>query len=461
MVDAWHVLAEADRTGGYVLALEAADRHLASGGEDLGRSRLDWLYVRVASLHLLRRHREAVTTSNEMVREAPTPAWLSLALGSRAVMNYFATLDDPVPSSPGQRVLDDLSRAAALNTDAPTEGEVRAVAAAHNFLATGYWLLGLFELADPHFHDAHRMSTESAQWAAAARALLNLTMMQIEQGDEFHRIGQPEAAVRLWGEAADHGRQAEELTDGADLGVLRRRATLFRAAASARFGPTAPTIATLTELAQFDWVPSAHLAVLQVALSCAHLRAGDGEAALTQARAAVRLMSGVFGGPASIQAHQALAAALPRNTHVVEALAYAAVVAGTRWRDRQQLLDAARVSLDYERVAEEQRRADALSKTDLLTGVGNRRALHLQVQEWLDVENGPQTAALLLADVDGLKAVNDRSGHTAGDRLLVAAARHLRSACGEEGSVVRWGGDEFVVLLPEMPVTEAAQCRRP
>jgi two-component system, cell cycle response regulator len=89
----------------------------------------------------------------------------------------------------------------------------------------------------------------------------------------------------------------------------------------------------------------------------------------------------------------------------------------------------------------------ALSLTDELTGLHNRRAFMTMADQRLQLlERGASMCLLIFADVDGLKAVNDTMGHEAGDRLLVDAARALQTAFRRTDLVARMGGDEFVVL---------------
>ena len=89
----------------------------------------------------------------------------------------------------------------------------------------------------------------------------------------------------------------------------------------------------------------------------------------------------------------------------------------------------------------------ALSLTDELTGLHNRRAFMTMADQRLQLlERSGSTCLLVFADVDGLKAANDTIGHEAGDGLLVDAARAMQAAFRRTDLIARMGGDEFVVL---------------
>lgn len=95
-------------------------------------------------------------------------------------------------------------------------------------------------------------------------------------------------------------------------------------------------------------------------------------------------------------------------------------------------------------------RAVAVSGTDELTGLPNRRRLIGIIDRELAVaRRAERTVTIALLDVDDFKSVNDTHGHQTGDRLLAAIAsacdRTLRSA----DVVGRWGGEEFVVVMPD------------
>lgn len=90
-------------------------------------------------------------------------------------------------------------------------------------------------------------------------------------------------------------------------------------------------------------------------------------------------------------------------------------------------------------------RARRAAATDSLTGLANRAGLWVALSMW---EVGTQPYALLLADLDGFKTVNDAHGHETGDAVLVEVARRLVALAGGQGLVARLGGDEFVILAP-------------
>ena len=98
---------------------------------------------------------------------------------------------------------------------------------------------------------------------------------------------------------------------------------------------------------------------------------------------------------------------------------------------------------------------------DGLTDTFNRGYLEVAIDRTVkDVRRNGGEASILFVDVDGMKDVNDTYGHQAGDRLLVDLARLLRDSCRESDVVARYGGDEFVVLMPGTGAAGAAEVER-
>jgi diguanylate cyclase (GGDEF)-like protein/PAS domain S-box-containing protein len=93
------------------------------------------------------------------------------------------------------------------------------------------------------------------------------------------------------------------------------------------------------------------------------------------------------------------------------------------------------------------------ARTDPLTGLANRTAF----ADALDAMAAPESAAIVLVDLDGFKDVNDALGHACGDAVLTAAAERLLAAVAEPGLVCRLGGDEFAVLLTQVSGRDDAE----
>ncbi len=96
-----------------------------------------------------------------------------------------------------------------------------------------------------------------------------------------------------------------------------------------------------------------------------------------------------------------------------------------------------------------ERKFRGLSARDPLTGIANRRAtLERLAEAWARAQRHHEPLAVAIADVDRFKEVNDRFGHSAGDRVLERIAHALRATLRGEDHVGRWGGEEFLIVLP-------------
>ena len=113
-------------------------------------------------------------------------------------------------------------------------------------------------------------------------------------------------------------------------------------------------------------------------------------------------------------------------------------------------------------VSAERARSDEqyrLSRTDVLTGLDNRRGMYERIQQAFahSLNNEGAEFTVMLADIDHFKRVNDTFGHDVGDQVLRRVATVLQRQIGDQGSVARWGGEEFLILLhtSDPPVVRA------
>jgi diguanylate cyclase (GGDEF)-like protein len=93
-----------------------------------------------------------------------------------------------------------------------------------------------------------------------------------------------------------------------------------------------------------------------------------------------------------------------------------------------------------------------LANRDGLTGLYNRRRMQELLESAIsDAERQGKHVGLLFVDLNGFKAVNDEYGHAAGDKLLITVAARISARVRTDDIVCRYGGDEFVVVLPSVP----------
>lgn len=99
-------------------------------------------------------------------------------------------------------------------------------------------------------------------------------------------------------------------------------------------------------------------------------------------------------------------------------------------------------------------RLDDAAHRDVLTGLWNRRGFHANLGEAV---RGRVVSSLALIDLDNFKAINDRHGHRTGDDVLRMLAHRLVGGLRRGDLIARWGGEEFLVLLPGASVQDATQ----
>lgn len=108
------------------------------------------------------------------------------------------------------------------------------------------------------------------------------------------------------------------------------------------------------------------------------------------------------------------------------------------------------VQTDVSQLKRVEKQIKQQAERDFLTGVFNRHALFNRLTKLFQspADTAPQTCTLVLIDLDGFKAINDRMGHVAGDTLLRQVAENFQNAVRQGDMVARLGGDEFAILLP-------------
>lgn len=132
--------------------------------------------------------------------------------------------------------------------------------------------------------------------------------------------------------------------------------------------------------------------------------------------------------------------AKPYDVDELEARLYAAL------RSRNARLELRRRNADLEGMLT---RTEQLAMTDAVTGIFNRRRFaDMLAREFATARRYGHPLSLLLLDLDGFKGVNDTDGHAAGDEVLRGIAQIISGAIREVDACARYGGDEFVVLLP-------------
>lgn len=92
-----------------------------------------------------------------------------------------------------------------------------------------------------------------------------------------------------------------------------------------------------------------------------------------------------------------------------------------------------------------------LSVTDPLTGIYNRLKFDKEIENCVSLPESQKTGmSLILIDFDDFKGINDTYGHLEGDRVILESVRLIKENIRENDIFARWGGEEFVILLPEM-----------
>jgi diguanylate cyclase (GGDEF)-like protein len=134
--------------------------------------------------------------------------------------------------------------------------------------------------------------------------------------------------------------------------------------------------------------------------------------------------------------------------------AYVAELESELWGIRGSRIATLNARREHDRLSREHGAIAEQAMQDPLTGLPNRRALDERLNKLVN-EPVTQPVAIALVDLDGFKGVNDQASHAEGDDVLRVVASTLRGALRGDDLVARYGGDEFVALLPGAPLSAA------
>lgn len=322
--------------------------------------------------------------------------------------------------------------------------------------------LGVYELADEVMGRAHQRIRESGGPHEIAVHMIDRCRMLLGWGMRLERIGQQDEATERFGTAsaiatAVEGPWRESLFPRvADQPAAQQMPVLGAAHALAH--PSTQHIERLNVLRALDRaVHPREKIILAIALSRCLSGADRGAEA-------VRVLSETRGQLHEDTSEPTLRISLAREyAHLAEldsnetsgALReYALELETELWAMREARLHTLVTRLDHERLGRKHHAIAKQALQDPLTGLWNRRALDDRLNTLV---NQPQSHPLSIAlvDLDGFKEVNDRCSHAEGDDVLRVVANTLENTLRGNDDVARYGGDEFVVLLPGATLVSA------
>jgi diguanylate cyclase (GGDEF)-like protein len=364
----------------------------------------------------------------------------------------------------GEDALADAATAFAILTDAPVPAaaeDARRLSRALNGLVLVLIKLGVHELADGVSRKA--IAVAAAHGTAMERLVheLNRIRLQLSWALRLERGGRLAAAATRFLGAAESARAAGVLWSdaldrtpegGRDCSIIRSAYALAR--------PSADHLVVLDAVAATAHFTDDRIVLAIATARCllaAHRRA-DATAALRPLRD--ELVDDRSEPGLAISLHRELSRIESGSDRSDALLRYSAALEEELWALRESRLTALRSHSEHHRLVREHGAVAAQALQDPLTGLPNRRALDLRLREISTSANG-QPCAIALIDLDRFKAVNDARSHAAGDAVLRAVASSLRTALRAQDLVVRYGGDEFVVVLPAttLPVAQAVLTR--
>ncbi|WP_040922185.1 GGDEF domain-containing protein [Saccharomonospora xinjiangensis] len=331
--------------------------------------------------------------------------------------------------------------------------------------------LGVYEAAEEVIARAHQAIRDSAGPHEITLQLMNRVKMLLGWGLRLERVGRSE-------EAGEKFRTAASMTIAVEApfaeslfprkpGVPAVEQVGVLAAALALAAPASAHVERLRRLVAEQGYPQEKLLVTIALARClvaddrrqeaieTLLQARDTEAEDTS-QPSMRLnllreltaLSGGLTGEVSGKGAQ--------DDPIPLLLDYATALEGELWSMRESQIATLNTRREHERLSAEHGAITQQAMQDPLTGLPNRRALDERLRA-LATSTSSDPLSVALTDLDGFKDVNDQHSHAEGDAVLRVVASTLRDALRADDIVARYGGDEFVILLPKAPMGAATQ----
>ncbi|NAZ75364.1 diguanylate cyclase [Kineococcus sp. T13] len=306
--------------------------------------------------------------------------------------------------------------------------------------------LALFEPADELMVQMLALSFPPAR--VRLNVVQEAAVLQVSWAAMLEVAGRGEEAWPHYGAALSRVARMRALAREADYPEMLARAEAIEgfvlqrtgeaALGEARLRPAVAAFRLREELAETQ--------IARIALATAASAAGDRSGAAELLAAVQRVSNATqldVWGLVALDARARGAIAHEGRSDAVEALERLAQVSLARlWEDRESRFEALQDRVRQREMAEQHERIGRAALVDPMTGLGNRRRLQ-QVLERPD-----QRFGAVLLDVDSFRAVNEEHGHEVGDTVLRRVSDLLRREVPADAVLVRYGGDEFVVLLP-------------
>ncbi|WP_020574075.1 sensor domain-containing diguanylate cyclase [Actinopolymorpha alba] len=433
------------------LVLEEVDVLLAEAQDQHAHDRAQWLrFVRFASFHDLRLLDDASDVAGEMIRLAEPfddRIWEAFGHALRGMALLLRGKFEPA--------YDELARSVVLLEELDTPGY--AIGHAINAAVLALVRLDLYELAtawlERLYQVAHALSDAMLQTLYA----YNSGWAHLNWASELDLIGEIDQAKEHYRLTLEAFRTAPSGHNAIDGSYWPREVIVQACLARAMLGEGTTLIPELR--AHIGAVASTerHEATLVGYLAMARAYANDGQTdqALEHAEMACAIGDSlprlqVMAGRAYWE-YASLLRQRDGSTPTGEAFAQLTWrLVRDRWDERRARVQSFEDRLGAERVRDEQRRRAAAYLTDPLTGLGNRRLIEIRLPELL-VESAAtgRPLAVMFVDLDGLKKVNDELSHLVGDDLIKELAQEIRSVLSGDDVIARFGGDEFVIVLPD------------